>query len=286
MAFSSVEGLLQAAGQVPLWRAVLEDDLRERGVDEARSWRQMAALWTAMKAPVAEYDPAARSRSGLTGGAGARLEGEGPGLCPPFLRQVIAAALKTGECNACMKRIVAAPTAGASGVLPAVLLPLQARDGLDDRRMVEALYVAAGFGQVIATRASISGAEGGCQAEVGSASGMAAAALVYVMGGTLGQMAHACAMALSNTLGLVCDPVAGLVEVPCVKRGVIGAVGAMAAADMALAGIASRIPADQVIDAMREVGEKMDVSLKETGEGGLAASTAGVRIREALDTRQ
>ena len=191
MAFSSVEGLLQAAGQVPLWRAVLEDDLRERGVDEARSWRQMAALWTAMKAPVAEYDPAARSRSGLTGGAGARLEGEGPGLCPPFLRQVIAAALKTGECNACMKRIVAAPTAGASGVLPAVLLPLQARDGLDDRRMVEALYVAAGFGQVIATRASISGAEGGCQAEVGSASGMAAAALVYVMGGTPGQMAHA-----------------------------------------------------------------------------------------------
>lgn len=286
MAFSSVEGLLQAAGQVPLWRAVLEDDLRERGVDEARSWRQMAALWTAMKAPVEEYDPAARSRSGLTGGAGARLEGEGPGLCPPFLRQVIAAALKTGECNACMKRIVAAPTAGASGVLPAVLLPLQARDGLDDRRMVEALYVAAGFGQVIATRASISGAEGGCQAEVGSASGMAAAALVYVMGGTPGQMAHACAMALSNTLGLVCDPVAGLVEVPCVKRGVIGAVGAMAAADMALAGIASRIPADQVIDAMREVGEKMDVSLKETGEGGLAASTAGVRIREALDTRQ
>ena len=201
MAFSSVEGLLQAAGQVPLWRAVLEDDLRERGVDEARSWRQMAALWTAMKAPVAEYDPAARSRSGLTGGAGARLEGEGPGLCPPFLRQVIAAALKTGECNACMKRIVAAPTAGASGVLPAVFLPLQARDGLDDRRMVEALYVAAGFGQVIATRASISGAEGGCQAEVGSASGMAAAALVYVMGGTPGQMAHACAMALSNTLG-------------------------------------------------------------------------------------
>ena len=268
MAFSSVEGLLQVAGQVPLWRAVLEDDLRERGVDEAHSWRQMAALWTAMKAPVAEYDPAARSRSGLTGGAGARLEGEGPGLCPPFLRQVIAAALKTGECNACMKRIVAAPTAGASGVLPAVLLPLQARDGLDDRRMVEALYVAAGFGQVIATRASISGAEGGCQAEVGSASGMAAAALVHVMGGTPGQMAHACAMALSNTLGLVCDPVAGLVEVPCVNRNVMGAVNALSCAEMALSGVESAIPCDEVIDAMREVGEKMDVSLRETGIGG------------------
>ena len=137
-----------------------------------------------------------------------------------------------------MKRIVAAPTAGASGVLPAVLLPLQARDGLDDRRMVEALYVAAGFGQVIATRASISGAEGGCQAEVGSASGMAAAALVHVMGGTPGQMAHACAMALSNTLGLVCDPVAGLVEVPCVNRNVMGmgAVNALSCAEMALSG--------------------------------------------------
>ena len=268
MAFSSVEGLLQAAGQGPLWRAVLEDDLRERGVDEARSWGQMAALWTAMKAPVEEYDPAARSRSGLTGGAGARLEGEGPGLCPPFLRQVIAAALKTGECNACMKRIVAAPTAGASGVLPAVLLPLQARDGLDDRRMVEALYVAAGFGQVIATRASISG--------------MAAAALVYVMGGTPGQMAHACAMALSNTLGLVCDPVAGLVEVPCVNRNVMGAVNALSCAEMALSGVESAIPCDEVIDAMRAVGDALPASLRETGSGGLAATPTGRRLAERL----
>ena len=275
MAFSSVEGLLQAAGQVPLWRAVLEDDLRERGVDEARSWGQMAALWTAMKAPVAEYDPAARSRSGLTGGAGARLEGEGPGLCPPILRQVIAAALKTGECNACMKRIVAAPTAGASGVLPAVLLPLQARDGLDDRRMVEALYVAAGFGQVIATRASISGAEGGCQAEVGSAAAMAAAALVFLMGGTDEMMANACAMGVKNLLGLVCDPVGGLVEVPCVKRNVIGAMDALSAAQMALAGITSRVPPDQVLDAMREVGDALPHSLKETGKGGLAATPFG-----------
>ena len=246
MAFSSVEGLLQAAGQVPLWRAVLEDDLRERGVDEARSWGQMAALWTAMKAPVAEYDPAARSRSGLTGGAGARLEGEGPGLCPPILRQVIAAALKTGECNACMKRIVA------------------------------------GFGQVIATRASISGAEGGCQAEVGSASGMAAAALVHVMGGTPGQMAHACAMALSNTLGLVCDPVAGLVEVPCVNRNVMGAVNALSCAEMALSGVESAIPCDEVIDAMRAVGDALPASLRETGSGGLAATPTGRRLAERL----
>ena len=276
MAFSSVEGLLQAAGQVPLWRAVLEDDLRERGVDEARSWRQMAALWTAMKAPVAEYDPAARSRSGLTGGAGARLEGEGPGLCPPFLRQVIAAALKTGECNACMKRIVAAPTAGACGVLPAVLLPCARHFSLSREQLVQALYVASGFGMVIAARASISGAEGGCQAEIGSAAAMAAPALVHLRGGTPSMMAHACAMAVKNLLGLVCDPVGGLVEVPCVKRNVIGAMDSLSAAQMALAGIESRVPPDQVLDAMAEVGRSLPPSLRETGKGGLAATPFGM----------
>ena len=282
MAFSSVAGLLEAAKDRPLWRAVLEDDLRDRGVEEAHSWAQMSALWTAMKAPAAEYDPAARSRSGLTGGAGARLDGPGPGLCPPSVRQVLATALKTGECNACMRRIVAAPTAGASGVLPGVLIPLQARDGLSDEAMVRALYVSAGFGQVIATRASISGAEGGCQAEVGSASGMAAAALVSVMGGTAEQMTHACAMALSNTLGLVCDPVAGLVEVPCVNRNVMGAVNALSCAELALSGVESAIPCDEVIDAMRAVGDALPASLRETGGGGLAATPTGRRIAEQV----
>lgn len=282
MAFSSVEGLLQAAGQVPLWRAVLEDDLRERGVDEARSWRQMAALWTAMKAPVAEYDPAARSRSGLTGGAGARLEGEGPGLCPPFLRQVIAAALKTGECNACMKRIVAAPTAGSCGVLPAVLLPLARAGQADEEAVCDALYVAAGFGQVIAARATLAGAEGGCQAEVGAASAMAAAALCNLKGGTPEQCAAAAAMALGNLLGLVCDPVAGLVEVPCIKRNVVGAVNAVSCANMALAGVDYAIPCDEVIDAMGRVGSLLSPDLRETGQGGLAATPTGVKIARQL----
>lgn len=142
-------------------------------------------------------------------------------------------------------------------MLPAVLLPLQRRDVLPDEVIVQALYVAAGFGQVIATRASIAGAEGGCQAEVGSASAMAAAALVHIMGGTGEQMAHACAIALSNTLGLVCDPVAGLVEVPCVNRNVMGAVNALSCAELALSGIKSAIPCDEVIDAMRAVGDAM-----------------------------
>ena len=205
-------------------------------------------------------------------------------LCGPLIQDVIATALKTGECNACMGRIVAAPTAGASGVMPAVLLPVQKKYSLNDETMVQALYVAAGFGQVIATRASISGAEGGCQAEVGSASAMAAAALVHLRGGAPEQMAAACAMAIKNLLGLVCDPVAGLVEVPCVKRNVAGAVNALACADMALAGICSAIPCDEVIDAMRSVGESLPVSLRETGNGGLAATPTGRQIAEHMQS--
>ena len=227
-----------------------------------------------------DYDPARRSPSGLTGGAGALLEGPGSGLCSPFLRQVIAAALKAGECNACMRRVVAAPTAGASGVLPAVLIPLQSRDHISDEVILQALYVAAGFGQVIAANASISGAEGGCQAEVGSASAMAAAALIHARGGPGAQMAAACAMALQNVMGLVCDPVAGLVECPCVKRNVMGAVNALTCADMALAGLSSPIPCDEVIDAMGAVGRSLPSALRETGQGGLAATPSGRRIAQ------
>ena len=176
-----------------------------------------------------------------------------------------------------MKRIVAAPTAGACGVLPAVLLPYARQFQAGADRLVESLYVASGFGMVIATRASISGAEGGCQAEIGSAAAMAAPALVHLQGGTPEQMANACAMAVKNLLGLVCDPVGGLVEVPCVKRNVIGAMDALSAAQMALAGIESRVPPDQVLDAMREVGQSLPHTLRETGKGGLAATPFGLR---------
>ncbi len=154
--------------------------------------------------------------------------------------------------------------------------------GFSDDEMVRALYVSAGFGQVIATRASIAGAEGGCQAEVGSASAMAAAALVSLLGGTPEQMAWACATALQNLMGLVCDPVAGLVELPCVKRNVIGAVNALTAAELSLAGVGSPIPCDEVIDAMRAVGDVLPASLRETGGGGLAATPTGRRIAEEL----
>ncbi len=282
MAFTSVEGLLRAAADMPLWQAVRDDDMQDRGADAAESWDQMARLWTAMTESVKQYSPLLRSSSDLVGGEGGLVAEQGGSLCGPFFSAVIATALKTGECNACMRRIVAAPTAGASGVLPAVLLPLQQRDNLSDEVMTQALYVAAGFGQVIASRASISGAEGGCQAEVGSASGMAAAALVHLMGGTPEQMAHACAMALSNILGLVCDPVAGLVEVPCVKRNVMGAMNALSCAEMALCGVKNAIPCDEVIDAMRSVGDSMPAALRETGMGGLAATPTGRRIAEQI----
>ena len=282
MAFTSVEGLLRAAADMPLWQAVRDDDMQDRGADAAESWDQMARLWTAMTESVEQYSPRLRSSSDLVGGEGGLVAEQGGRLCGPFFSAVIATALKTGECNACMRRIVAAPTAGASGVLPAVLLPLQQRDGLSDEVMTQALYVAAGFGQVIASRASISGAEGGCQAEVGSASGMAAAALVHLMGGTPEQMAHACAMALRNILGLVCDPVAGLVEVPCVKRNVMGAMNALSCAEMALCGVKNAIPCDEVIDAMRSVGDSMPAALRETGMGGLAATPTGRRIAEQI----
>ena len=280
MAFGSVGALLRAAEEKPLWEAVLDEDCRDRGADKKDSMERMTALWEAMVRSVDEYDPQQRSASGLSGGQAAKMAAAEKTLCGPYMGRVMATALSVAERNACMGRIVAAPTAGASGVMPAVLIPLRARKNLDDEAMVRCLYVAAGFGQVIATRASVSGAEHGCQAEIGSASGMAAAALVHALGGTPGQMADACAMALQNVMGLVCDPVGGLVEEPCVKRNVMGAVNAMAAADMALAGIASAIPCDDVIDAMAAVGRAMPAALRETGEGGLAATRTGRKIAQ------
>ena len=199
-----------------------------------------------------------------------------------YLAEEPAEALKTAACNACMRRIVAAPTAGSCGVLPAVLLPLARAGEADEEAICDALYVAAGFGQVIAARATLAGAEGGCQAEVGAASAMAAAALCHLKGGTPEQCAAAAAMALGNLLGLVCDPVAGLVEVPCIKRNVVGAVNAVSCANMALAGVDYAIPCDEVIDAMGRVGSLLSPDLRETGQGGLAATPTGVRIAERL----
>lgn len=270
---------------ISFWEVILHDDIKERLVTAEASFAQMAQMYKAMRQADAGYDEALRSSSGLVGGDGKKLEMarlQGALVSGDFMGHVMERAIKMGESNACMKRVVAAPTAGSCGVIPAVFITVQEQQGYTDEDMVKALYVAAGTGSVIAARASISGASGGCQAEIGSSSAMAAAAVVFLKGGTPGQIADAAAIALKNLLGLVCDPVAGLVEVPCVKRNVIGAVNAIAAADMAIAGIKSQIPADEVIDAMESVGRVMVPSLRETGEGGLAASPTAVRVKRSL----
>jgi L-serine dehydratase len=283
MAFHALQEILDK--DMPFWRAVLLEDMQDRSQTEDGSMAAMEKLWEAMVAASESYDGSLHSPSGLVGGMGRQMEEyrktQKP-LCGDFMAGVITQALEMGESNACMKRIVAAPTAGACGVLPAVLLPLYRSGELTQAGVLPALYTAAGIGQVIASRAFIAGAAGGCQAEIGTASAMAAGALVQIKGGTGEQIAHAAGMALKNLLGLVCDPVAGLVEVPCVKRNVIGAVNALSCADMALAGITSRIPPDQVIDAMAEIGRSMHVSLRETGEGGVANTPAAREIREKL----
>ena len=287
MAYESVRALLNACkseGQ-PLYAVILQSDLAESGLSEEASRAEMRRLWQVMVATSDGYRAADRSASGCAGGDAAKVEAAaaaGALYSGGYYAAVIAEALKTAECNACMKRIVAAPTAGSCGVLPAVLLPLWRSGAADEEAICQALYVAAGFGQIVAARATLAGAEGGCQAEVGAASAMAAAALVDLKGGTAEACAEAFAMALTNLEGLVCDPVAGLVELPCIKRNVIGAVNAVSAAEMALAGVVGHIPADEVIDAMAEVGAAMSRDLRETGIGGLAGTPTGQAIRDIV----
>ena len=285
--YSSLEELCCEAEEknCALWELVLQDDMQQRGVSRRDSFAATKALYLTMKKADEDYEQELLSHSRLVGGDGeklARARREGWLYCGDFIGHVMETAVKMGESNACMKKIVAAPTAGSCGVMPAVLLNLQREKGFTDDRMTEAMFVAAGIGGVIANRAFLAGASGGCQAEIGSASAMAAGAAAYLAGGDARRIAAAAALALKSLLGLACDPVAGLVEVPCVKRNVIGSVNALTAADMAMAGIDSRIPPDEVIDAMAEVGEKMDPSLKETALGGLAATDTARKLEESL----
>ena len=281
MAYSSVKAMLNVSRQnnQPLWDVILQSDLLESGLTRPQSLAEMHHLWQVMVQTSDNYCGADRSASGFAGGDAAKVaeaEARGQLLTGGYLAQVMAEALKTAECNACMKRIVAAPTAGSCGVLPAVLLPLWRSGSYNEEAICRALYVSAGFGQVVAARATLAGAEGG------AASAMAAAALVELRGGTAEQCAEAFAMALTNLEGLVCDPVAGLVEIPCIKRNVIGAMNAVSCADMALAGVVGHIPADEVIDAMAEVGAAMSNDLRETGIGGLAGTPTGKAIRDIV----
>lgn len=269
------------------WELVRDNDCKEMEISEEDAFRKMHDMYDAMKSADLSYDPNLSSASGLAGRDGEKValsRRKGEMLCGSFLGLVMEKAIKMGESNACMKRIVAAPTAGSCGVLPAVFLSLEQEKGYPADEMVKALYTSAGIGGIIAQRASVSGAAGGCQAEIGAASAMAAGGVAYLLGGDGEAIAHAAALAMKNLLGLACDPVAGLVEVPCVKRNVIGAVNALTSADLAHAGIRSRIPPDEVFDAMRSIGKMLPEDLRETGKGGLAATPTGTAFRGNLET--
>jgi len=287
MSFKSMEKIAQLCCEQnkSFYEIVIEEDMKESAITVEDSLKKMKQMWNAMINASDDYDGNLRSKSGLVGGNGLKMLNyldKKNSYCGSFITNVIAEALKMGESNACMKRIVAAPTAGSCGVIPAVLISYFRYAKIPEIEIIKALYVAGGIGQVIAERAFLSGAAGGCQAEIGVASAMASGALVFLKNGTVEQICHATAMTLKNLLGLVCDPVAGLVEVPCVKRNVIGAVNALSCADMAMAGIESQVPVDQVIDAMKEIGENMNTMYKETACGGCGITPRAVAIENEL----
>ena len=286
-AYNSISELLKISrekGQ-ELWQIVLTGQAQEKLMSERDVFAQMSQMYSAMKKADELYDHTLKSPSGMAGGDGWKMHQYnelGNNICGEFIGIVMEKALKMGESNACMKRIVAAPTAGSCGVIPAVFLSYEKCFGASEEDMVKALLISAGIGAVIAGNASIAGAAGGCQAEIGSASAMAAAGLAFLQGADSEGIANSLALALKSMLGLSCDPVCGLVEVPCIKRNVSGAVNAITAAQMTMAGIKSVIPADEVIDSMRRIGNDMPVCLKETGDGGLAVTPTAQVYRGKL----
>lgn len=258
---------------------VLKQQAQQLEQDEADVFRHMKENYQVMQECIEPgCDENLRSTSGLTGGSAYKMRmasQSGKNLTGSMISGALYRALAISELNASMGRIVAAPTAGSCGILPAAILTLQEERGLTEQECVMALFTASAVGNVIAENASLAGAQGGCQAECGAAAAMAAAAITELSGGTPQMVSDAAAIALKNILGLVCDPVAGLVEIPCIKRNASGVAGAFVAAELSLAGIGSAIPADEVIWAMKKVGDAMAPALKETAEGGLAATPTG-----------
>ena len=285
--YDSVAALCQAAEEkgVLLSELVLQDQAEEMEISTETLYGRMEENLQVMRQAIrAGTMPDTRSVSGLTGGDAFRMKryAQSGGITGGFLNRSIGRALAVSEYNAAMGKVVASPTAGSCGILPGTVVFLLEEGCCSQQEAVMALVTGGGHGRVIDHHPSIAGAQGGCQAECGSASAMAAAALVELCGGTPTQSAHACAMALKNQLGLVCDPVAGLVEIPCIKRNVSGVSIAFTAAEMALAGIESKIPVDECIQAMKSVGESMCSALKETALGGLATTPTGLQYAKLV----
>lgn len=271
----------------PISELIIEQECQMSGLPREKVWNKMKYNLETMRDAVKKgrSGNGVFSSTGLTGGEAVKIKKyieKGHTLSGDTIMTAVQNAVATNEVNAAMGVICATPTAGSSGTLPGVLFLLEKRLNLTEEQMIHFLFTAGGFGMVIANNAEIAGATGGCQAEVGSASAMGAAAAVEAAGGTAEQSAQALSIAMSNLLGLVCDPIAGLVEVPCVKRNAIGAGNALIAADMALAGCTSVIPADECIDAMKKVGHQMPASLRETGIGGLAGTPTVQAIKAKI----
>ncbi|MBT2647378.1 L-serine ammonia-lyase, iron-sulfur-dependent, subunit alpha [Bacillus sp. ISL-34] len=285
--FRNVAELVELAESkhVKVAEIMILQEMEFSGLSREQIIEKMDRNLTVMEQAVERGLKGVQSVTGLTGGDAVLLQNyikSGKALAGNLLLDAVSKAVATNEVNAAMGMICATPTAGSAGVVPGTLFAVKEKLNPTRAEMIEFLFTSAAFGFVVANNASISGAAGGCQAEVGSASGMAAAAIVELAGGTPSQAAEAMAITLKNMLGLVCDPVAGLVEVPCVKRNAMGASNAITAADMALAGITSRIPCDEVIDAMYKIGLTMPVALRETAEGGLAATPTGRRLAKEI----
>ncbi|KNZ42077.1 L-serine ammonia-lyase, iron-sulfur-dependent, subunit alpha [Acetobacterium bakii] len=266
---------------MPLWKAVVENEKKLSDTSEEQIFETMAKRYEIMTAAAKRQlgtspNPSKTMINGLA--KGQFVHAQTGGLSGSFLNRVMAYALSCSEVNASMGKICAAPTAGSCGILPAVMVGVAEERMLDQDTVYRGLITAAGIGAVITQNATVSGAEGGCQAECGVAAGMAAAAVVEMLGGTPRQSATACSLALVNVMGLVCDPVAGLVQIPCAQRNASQAVNAIISADMALAGMPCIIPPDEVIDAMYQVGRMLPCALKETALGGIAATPTGKKI--------
>ncbi|MEA0554407.1 L-serine ammonia-lyase, iron-sulfur-dependent, subunit alpha [Lysinibacillus irui] len=285
--FHNVRELVERAEQEGklISEIMIEQEILITGRTREEIIQQMDRNLTVMEEAIERGLQGVQSVTGLTGGDAVLLQNyiaEGKSLSGDLLLDAVSKAVATNEVNAAMGTICATPTAGSAGVVPGTLFAVKNKLNPTREQMIRYLFTSGAFGFVVANNASISGAAGGCQAEVGSAAGMAAAAIVEMAGGTPQQCAEAFAITLKNMLGLVCDPVAGLVEVPCVKRNAMGASNSLVAADMALAGVTSRIPCDEVIGAMYRIGQSMSPNLKETARGGLAATPTGKAISKAI----
>lgn len=287
MAFDSFAELLEhAAGGGSVSSAALAREALESGEDTETLRERMAERLDVMREAAARgVSCGSRSRSGLVGGDAALVNASDSGPVGGTLSRAIALAVAVAESNATMGRVVAAPTGGASGVVPGVLLAVAEDRGFGDEALVDALVTASALGAVVASRTSLSGAAAGCQAEIGVAAAMAAGAVTELLGGTPEQVGHAASLALQGQLGLVCDPVGGLVEVPCVARNATAAGVALAAAEMALAGVGFPIPFDQVAEALAGVGRAMPQALRETAQGGLAVTPAGLALTQGAAAR-